>query len=68
MPSLLNNVFLIPLEHDWKLYIKYTSKLHRNVVAWAGEGGGSVSYIAVNDLTFENAIYHKITFIIFDSI
>lgn len=33
-----------------------------------GGGGGSVSYIAVNDLTFENAIYHKITFIIFDSI
>lgn len=33
-----------------------------------GRGGGSVSFIAVNDLTFENAIYHKITFIIFDSI
>lgn len=37
---------------------------------WRASGGGgvSVSYIAVNDLTFENAIYHKITFIIFDSI
>lgn len=64
MPSLLNNVFLIPLEHDWKLYIKYTWKLHRNVVA--ARGGGQ--WVAVNDLTFENAIYHKITFIIFDSI